>query len=198
MKILLLGPPGSGKGTQAGLLSKKYYIPHISMGGLLRDEVGRDSVTGKKIEKVMNAGRLIPNEIVGDVLKKRLSEEDCKRGFVLDGFPRNLEQAKILDFEFDVAISMELDDDIAVDRMARRRQCKGCGKIFAEGTKCDECRSELYQRDDDKPKAIKQRLKVYHDETRPIIEHYGKKRILKTVDASQSVENVFADITKQL
>ncbi|MBI4018767.1 MAG: adenylate kinase [Candidatus Aenigmarchaeota archaeon] len=199
MKIVLLGPPGSGKGTQASMLSEKYGLPHISMGDLLREEVKNNTDIGKKMKEIMNAGKLVPDELTVGILKQRLSKGDSSKGVVLDGFPRNTRQAEMLNEKFDAAILLELDDRIAIERMSKRRQCRDCGKIYSEGRKkCGACGGELYQRDDDKPAAMEKRLEIYHTETKPLIDYYKKKKILKTIDAMRAVDVVFSDIQKAL
>ena len=198
MKIVILGMAGSGKGTQAPLLSKKYGIPHISMGDLLREEVKNDSAIGKKINEIINAGRLVPDELTVSIIRARLSRGDCSKGFILDGFPRTVTQAEMLGEKFDAAILLELGDAIAVERLSGRRQCRECGKIYSRTGKCGACGGPLYQRDDDKPDVIKKRLEIYNTETTPLIAYYKKKNILKPVDASQAVNAVFADIEKAL
>lgn len=196
MRILFLGPPGSGKGTQAARLSEKLGIPHISAGELLREEVAKNSVTGRNIGGMMNAGKLIPSEIVTGLVKQRLSRNDCSRGFILDGFPRNMEQREMLNVKFGVAISLELEDTLAIARLSGRRQCLDCGKIYnSDASEC-ECGGKLYQRKDDKPDAMRQRLITFHCETRPLIDFYRKEGTLKTVDASKSVDDVFAAVCR--
>ncbi|MBS3054367.1 MAG: adenylate kinase [Candidatus Aenigmarchaeota archaeon] len=198
MKIVLLGMAGSGKGTQASMLSEKYGVPHISMGDLLREEVKSDSPIGQKIKEIINAGRLVPDELTVNILKGRLSRSDCSKGFILDGFPRNVPQAEMLGKKFDAAILLELDDSIAVKRLSGRRQCRECGKIYPQGNKCSACGGPLYQRDDDTPDAIKKRLEIFHNDTKPLIAYYKKEGILKTIDASQAVDAVFSNIRNAL
>ncbi|MBI4014363.1 MAG: adenylate kinase [Candidatus Aenigmarchaeota archaeon] len=198
MRILLLGPPGSGKGTQAAMLSEKFGIPHISAGDLLREEVAKKSATGRNVEAMMNAGKLIPSEIVTEMVRQRLSKNDCSRGFILDGFPRNTEQREMLGVKFDVAVSLELEDTLAIARLSGRRQCLDCGKIYSGDAAECECGGKLYQRKDDKPAAMRERLKIFHRDTRPLIDFYRKEGTLKTVDASKGVDIVFAAICRSI
>ena len=165
---------------------------------LLREEVKNDSAIGKKINEIINAGRLVPDELTVSIIRARLSRGDCSKGFILDGFPRTVTQAEMLGEKFDAAILLELGDAIAVERLSGRRQCRECGKIYSRTGKCGACGGPLYQRDDDKPDVIKKRLEIYHTETTPLIAYYKKKNILKPVDASQAVNAVFADIEKAL
>ncbi|MCD6381521.1 MAG: adenylate kinase [Candidatus Aenigmarchaeota archaeon] len=187
MKLVLLGPPGSGKGTYSSRLAKELGIPHISTGDLLREEVSKGSELGKKAKEYMDKGELVPNEIVLEILKQRLQQPDCEKGFILDGFPRNLEQAKILDeiTEIDKVIYLDVPDEIIIERLSNRRICKKCGAIYNLKTmppkvpgKCDICGGELYQREDDKPEVVKNRLVVYRENTTPLINYYKEKGIL--------------------
>ncbi|MHA1583245.1 MAG: adenylate kinase [Candidatus Baldrarchaeia archaeon] len=212
MRIILLGPPGSGKGTQAKLLSKKYSIPHIAMGDILREEVARKTPLGKKVNVYMSKGELVPDEIVIEVLKKRLQEADCVDGFILDGFPRTLNQAKALDnmlnelnLKIDAVIYIDVPDEEIMKRLSLRRTCKVCGRIYnlhynppKQDGKCDVCGGELIIRDDDKPEVIKNRLKVYNDQTKPLVDYYESHKLLIRINGVDSIDKVFQQIVKEL
>ena len=212
VRIILLGPPGSGKGTQAKLLSKKYSIPHIAMGDILREEVAKKTPLGKKVNVYMSKGELVPDEIVIEVLKKRLQEADCVDGFILDGFPRTLNQAKALDnmlnelnLKIDAVIYIEVPDEEIMKRLSLRRTCKVCGRIYnlhynppKQDGKCDVCGGELIIRDDDKPEVIKNRLKVYNDQTKPLVDYYKSHKLLICINGVDSIDKVFQQIVKEL
>jgi len=212
VRIILLGPPGSGKGTQAKLLSKKYSIPHIAMGDILREEVAKKTPLGKKVNVYMSKGELVPDEIVIEVLKKRLQEADCVDGFILDGFPRTLNQAKALDnmlnelnLKIDAVIYIEVPDEEIMKRLSLRRTCKVCGRIYnlhynppKQDGKCDVCGGELIIRDDDKPEVIKNRLKVYNDQTKPLVDYYKSHKLLIRINGVDSIDKVFQQIVKEL
>lgn len=187
MRLVFLGPPGSGKGTYASRISMVTGWPQISTGDLLREAVKKGTDIGRTAESYMNEGKLVPDEIVLKLLKERLSQSDCKSGFILDGFPRSIEQATKLEgvTGVDLVVNLTISDEGVIQRLSTRRVCRKCGTIYnirnvkpkVEGV-CDKCSGELYQRDDDKPETIRKRLKVYEDLTRPLIEYYEKKRIL--------------------
>ena len=212
VRIILLGPPGSGKGTQAKLLSKKYSIPHIAMGDILREEVAKKTPLGKKVNVYMSKGELVPDEIVIEVLKKRLQEADCVNGFILDGFPRTLNQAKALDnmlnelnLKIDAVIYIEVPDEEIMKRLSLRRTCKVCGRIYnlhynppKQDGKCDVCGGELIIRDDDKPEVIKNRLKVYNDQTKPLVNYYETHKLLIRINGVDPIDKVFQQIVKEL
>jgi len=212
VRIILLGPPGSGKGTQAKLLSKKYSIPHIAMGDILREEVAKKTPLGKKVNVYMSKGELVPDEIVIEVLKKRLQEADCVDGFILDGFPRTLNQAKALDnmlnelnLKIDAVIYIEVPDEEIMKRLSLRRTCKVCGRIYnlhynppKQDGKCDVCGGELIIRDDDKPEVIKNRLKVYNDQTKPLVDYYKSHKLLIRINGVDSIDKVFQQIVEKL
>jgi len=212
VRIILLGPPGSGKGTQAELLSKKYGIPHIAMGDILREEVARGTSLGKKVYVYMSRGELVPDEIVIEVLKERIKKPDCKNGFILDGFPRTLNQAKALDtmldelgFRIDAVVYIDVPDEEIVRRLSLRRTCRVCGRVYnlyynppKQDGKCDVCGGELFIRDDDKPEVIRNRLKVYNEQTRPLVSYYEESKLLVRVDGVNSIDNVFQQIVKKL
>lgn len=212
MRIILLGPPGSGKGTQAKLLSKKYSIPHIAMGDILREEVAKKTPLGKKVNIYMSKGELVPDEIVIEVLKKRLQEADCVNGFILDGFPRTLNQAKALDnmlnelnLKIDAVIYIDVPDEEIMKRLSLRRTCKVCGRIYnlhynppKQDGKCDVCGGELIIRDDDKPEVIKNRLKVYNDQTKPLVNYYETHKLLIRINGVDPIDKVFQQIVEKL
>lgn len=210
MRIILLGPPGSGKGTQAIRLSRDYDLPHISTGDMLREAVSGKDRMAQKIKEIMESGALVPDEIIFSILEKRLKKEDTRKGFVLDGFPRNLEQARELDKilgdagDF-VVFDLVVGEDTVVRRLSKRRVCKKCRVNYhlefqppKIGGKCDECGFSLYQRDDDKPEAIKNRLKVYNKESRPLAEYYKERGSLISINAELDEEQVFASIREKL
>lgn len=212
MNIILLGPPGSGKGTQAEMLSKTYGIPHISTGDILREEVMKGTSLGEKVKVYMNKGELVPDELVIEILKKRLQEPDCKKGFILDGFPRNLRQAKALDIilsdvnlKIDAVVYIDVTDEEIMRRLSLRRTCKVCGRVYnlyynppKYDEKCDICGGELFIRDDDKPEVIERRLKVFNEETKPLIEYYEEKRLLVRISGMSSIDDVFRHIAEKL
>ena len=200
MKMILLGAPGAGKGTQAEIFSGKLGIPTISTGNILRAAVKNGTPTGLKAKAFMDAGKLVPDELVIALLKNRIAEADCKNGFLLDGFPRNAAQAEVLGgiVDIDVALYLETDLDKLADRAANRRVCLKCGYSTsadkAPDGKCKECGEPLVIRDDDKREVVENRLKVYAANTAPLVEYYKAKGVLKTVDGMQSIEAVNAAI----
>ncbi|MBI2075934.1 MAG: adenylate kinase [Candidatus Aenigmarchaeota archaeon] len=202
MNIILLGPQGSGKGTQATLLSGKMQLPKISTGDLLREIAQGKTPLGEKIKSYQSKGLLVPDGIVIEVIKGRIQRKDCKNGFILEGFPRTLMQAEHLGkiTAIDKVVLLKISDAEAVSRLSTRRQCKKCNAIYSlnniEGNKCAKCGSDLYQREDDKPGAIKKRLQLYKKETEPLIKYYGKRIV--EIDGSKPVENVLNDILKKL
>ena len=212
MKIIMLGAPGAGKGTQAKKIAEKYAIPHISTGDIFRANIKNGTELGKKAKEFMDKGQLVPDELTVEILLDRVANDDCKNGYVLDGFPRTIPQADVLDKELtklgdkvDFAINVDVPDENIVRRMSGRRACLKCGATYhiehippkKEGI-CDTCGSELVQRDDDKPETVQNRLKVYHEQTQPLIEYYGKKDILKNVDGTKDMQEVFTDIVNIL
>lgn len=200
MNIILLGPPGVGKGTIASKLSKKMRVPHIATGDMLRENVAKKTELGEKAENYMDRGLLVPDELVIEMIKERLKRKDCKKGFILDGFPRTINQADEISnaAKVDKVINLQASDDIIVKRLSRRRVCSQCGFIYhldfikpnREGF-CDNCSGTLYQREDDKPETVKKRLKVYEKQTEPLIKYYQDKDILVDVDGSGTPEEVF-------
>ena len=210
MRIVLLGAPGAGKGTQAKKLIEKYGIPQISTGDILRKAVADGTPLGKEAKSYMDKGELVPDSVVIGLVKERLSQDDCKKGFILDGFPRNTSQAEILDqvlaemnMPLQLALSVDVDFDILMKRLTGRRTCKQCNQMYniyfsppkKEGV-CDKCGGELYQRDDDKEETIKKRLEVYEAQTAPLIDYYEKKGILRRVNGEGDIEEIFANICK--
>ena len=212
MKIIMLGAPGAGKGTQAKMIAEKYNIPHISTGDIFRANIKEGTPLGKEAKGYMDKGQLVPDELTVRILLDRVASDDCSGGYVLDGFPRTIPQAEVLDSELDklgdkvdFAINVDVPDENIVRRMGGRRACVTCGATYhiehvppkKEGI-CDKCGSELILRDDDKPETVQKRLSVYHEQTQPLIDYYKKAGILKSVDGTQPMEDVFADIIKIL
>jgi len=208
MNIIFLGPPGAGKGTQAKVLVEKYVIPQISTGDMLREHVAKGTELGLKAKEYMEKGQLVPDEIILGMVKERLSQDDAQKGFILDGFPRTVAQAEALDKlleemgkKIEYVLALIVPDEELVTRLTGRRTCKNCGMMYhikfkppkVEG-KCDACGGELYQRPDDNEETVRNRLKVYHEQTAPLIEYYRKKGVLFEVDGNKSIE----EITQQL
>ena len=206
MNIVLLGAPGAGKGTQAQLLVRDYGVAHISTGDLLRAAVKGGTELGVAAKKYMDAGELVPDQLVIDLVKERLAADDAQKGFMLDGFPRNTVQAVTLDTELstmerslDCALLVDVASDVIVKRLSGRRTCRDCGHTGTADEKvCPSCGGEMYQRDDDKPETIKNRLDVYEKNTAPLVEYYRGQGILKIVDGDRPVETVYADVKKAL
>ena len=212
MKIIMLGAPGAGKGTQAKMIADKYSIPHISTGDIFRANIKNGTELGQKAKTYMDQGLLVPDELVVDLIMDRFKEADCANGYVLDGFPRTIPQAEALDKaltaigeKVDFAINVEVPDENIVRRMSGRRACVGCGATYhivhnptkTEGI-CDRCGKELILRDDDKPETVEKRLNVYHEQTQPLIDFYGNKGILKEVDGTVDMQDVFGAIVSIL
>lgn len=212
MKIVMLGAPGAGKGTQAKMIASKYHIPHISTGDIFRANIKEGTELGNKAKGFMDQGLLVPDELVVDLVVDRLTWDDAKEGYVLDGFPRTIPQAEALtkalaekDEVLDHAINIEIPDQNIIERMGGRRACVACGATYhivnippqIEG-KCDKCGAELILRDDDKPETVRKRLEVYHDQTQPLIDYYGNEGVLKEVDGTVDMADVFAAICKIL
>ncbi len=201
LSLVFLGAPGAGKGTQATKICEKYNIPHISTGDILRANIKAGTPLGLQAKAIIDKGQLVPDEVVIGLMKDRLAQEDCQKGYLLDGFPRTIEQAKALDtFEnVSMAINIAVNEDEVVERIAGRRMCT-CGESYHISTykadTCAKCGAKLYQRDDDKPETVKARLEVYNKQTAPLIEYYGNKNILYTVDGSQDINDVYASIVK--
>ena len=205
MNIIFLGPPGAGKGTQAQMICDSLKIPQISTGDILRRAMKEGTETGLKAKSYIDAGKLVPDGVIIDIVKERLAMDDCRGGYILDGFPRTVPQAEALDgfAVIDSVIELDVADQVLVDRLSGRRVCLKCGATYhvsmLEGkTTCDKCGETLIQRDDDKPETVLNRLKVYHEQTAPVSGHYEKKGLLKKVDGAQGLENTFAAIMKAL
>ncbi|MBO4472193.1 MAG: adenylate kinase [Clostridia bacterium] len=204
MKIIFLGAPGSGKGTHATRVKTELGVPHISTGDIFRENIKGGTPLGVLAKSYIDKGALVPDDVVIKIVEDRLSREDCKGGFILDGFPRTIYQAEALKkiADIDVVINLVVDDEAIVKRVAGRRMCR-CGETynvaFLNGADtCAKCGGKLYQRDDDKEETVKSRLEVYHKETAPLIDYYRKECLLKDVDGSQGIEAVYADILKVL
>ena len=212
MKIIMLGAPGAGKGTQAKRIAEKYGIPHISTGDIFRANIKGGTELGMKAKTFMDQGMLVPDEITIGMLMDRIGQEDCINGYVLDGFPRTIPQAESLTKALsergeavDYAVNVDVPDENIINRMSGRRACLNCGATYhivynpskKEGI-CDTCGQQLVLRDDDKPETVKKRLSVYHDQTQPLIDYYKNEGILAEVDGTKDMEEVFQDIVKIL
>ena len=212
MKIIMLGAPGAGKGTQAKKIAAKYGIPHISTGDIFRANIKNGTELGKKAKTYMDQGLLVPDELVVDLVVDRVNQDDCTNGYVLDGFPRTIPQAEALTEalekmgqKVDFAIDVNVPDENIVKRMGGRRACVTCGAtyhmVYAPTKKegiCDTCGGELILRDDDKPETVQKRLNVFHDQTQPLIDYYTSQGILRTVDGTVDIDDVFRAITEFL
>lgn len=203
MRIILLGAPGSGKGTQGDLVTRKYGFPRISTGDLLRAAVQAKSPIGMKAKAVMDSGELVKDDIVNALVKERISEEDCRRGYVLDGFPRTILQGEALESldrdRPEIAVDIRVDEDEVVARLSSRRICGGCGSVFnlredPDAATCEKCGGELIQRSDDRVEVIRERLRVYKEQTEPLIDYYKERDCYFAVDGARVVEAVFADV----
>ncbi len=207
LKLVILGAPGAGKGTQSRNLSAHFGIQQISTGDILREHMRNHTEIGEAIRELMDKGQLVPDELVVDIVKKRIADEDCKKGFILDGFPRNIAQAEILEqiTPQDAVISVVVSDEVIVERMSGRLTCPKCGRMFhnhyyppqTENT-CDDCKVPLTQRADDKASTVRSRLKIYHELTEPIIEYYRKKGILIEVDGLNTVSAITQEILERI
>ena len=212
MKIIMLGAPGAGKGTQAKMIAEKCGIPHISTGDIFRANIKNGTELGAKAKEYMDKGLLVPDELVCDLVVDRIQQADCEKGYVVDGFPRTIPQAEALENalnaieqKLDYAIDIDVPDENIINRMSGRRACVGCGATYhvlfnptkVEG-KCDVCGESLILRDDDKPETVKKRLDVYHTQTQPLIDFYTERKVLVEVDGTQSMDKVFDDIMKIL
>ena len=212
MKIIMLGAPGAGKGTQAKKIAEKYHIPHISTGDIFRANIKNGTELGKKAKTYMDQGLLVPDELTVDLVIDRVGQDGCKDGYILDGFPRTIPQAECLDAalekrgeKVDFAINVEVPDENIVNRMSGRRACVGCGATYhikynptkVDGV-CNACGEKLVLRDDDKPETVQKRLGVYHDQTQPLIDYYTKSGVLKEVDGTVDMEDVFQAIVEIL
>ena len=211
MRLILLGAPGAGKGTQADVVKSKYNIAHISTGDILRANVKQGTELGKLAQGYMTSGKLVPDDVIINMMKARLVEPDCKEGFMLDGFPRTIAQAEALDkmlaelgIALDAVVSLEIDDEVVVSRLTSRRVCKQCGEIYntigkpsrVEGV-CDKCGGEVIQRADDNESTIRNRLSVFHEQTAPLIEFYKKAGILVSVDATAGKDSVLKIVERK-
>lgn len=208
MKVIMLGAPGAGKGTQAIKIADKYGIPHISTGDIFRYNIKNNTELGKKAKTYMDQGKLVPDELTCDLLLDRVAKDDCKNGYILDGYPRTIPQAEVLEKalnekgdSIDFAINVNVPDDNIVNRMSGRRTCPQCGETYhivynapKKEDVCDKCGSALIQRDDDKPETVRKRLAVYHEQTEPLVEYYKNKGKYKEVDGTKSMDDVFSDI----
>jgi len=207
MKLLILGKPGSGKGIQSDKICEKYKTTHISTGDIFREILKKQSPLSKKIKNIINSGKLVSDEITNEIVKNRLSQADCKNRFLLDGFPRNLFQAEFLSQIEDInaVVYLKVNDKEIIKRISSRRVCPNCKAVYniitmppkIEGI-CDNCKTPLIQREDDRPESIKERLDTYNKQTKPLIKYYSKKGLLKEINGEQVVEKVFEDITKLL
>ena len=212
MKIIMLGAPGAGKGTQAKKIAEKYQIPHISTGDIFRSNIKEGTELGMKAKAYKDQGGLVPDELTIGMLMDRIQKDDCKNGYVLDGFPRTIPQAESLtnalnerNQKIDYAVNVDVPDENIVNRMSGRRACLSCGATYhivykpskVEGI-CDVCGDKLVLRDDDKPETVKKRLSVYHDQTQPLIDYYKEAGVLANVDGTQDMEKVFSDIVAVL
>ena len=212
MKIIMLGAPGAGKGTQAKKIAEVCNIPHISTGDIFRANIKNGTELGKKAKEYMDKGLLVPDELVCNLVVDRIQQDDCKDGFILDGFPRTIPQAKALTDALhaigqnkDFAIDVDVPDENIINRMSGRRACVGCGATYhivfnpvkVDGV-CDNCGEKLILRDDDQPETVKKRLNVYHEQTQPLIDYYKEAGILHSVDGTKDMNDVFADILKVL
>jgi adenylate kinase len=212
MYFLLMGPPGAGKGTQAAKLVERFHIPHISTGDMFRAAVKEGTELGKKAKEYMDAGQLVPDEVTIGIVKERLMKPDCKKGFILDGFPRTVTQAEALDqsladmnIKLDRVVNIAVSDSELLERATGRRVCKACG--FTYHCKfnpptcmhiCDKCQGEVFQRDDDKEETVKKRLDVYQSQTKPLIEYYAKQGLYAEINGEQHIDKVFQDICQSL
>ena len=212
MKIIMLGAPGAGKGTQAKMIAAKYHIPHISTGDIFRANIKNGTELGKKAKYYMDTGLLVPDELTCDLVVDRIAQDDCKNGYILDGFPRTIPQAHALDDalakmgeKIDYAIDVEVPDQNIVERMSGRRACSRCGAVYhvifrapeKEGI-CDECGGTLELREDDRPDTVQKRLDVYHEQTQPLIDYYREQGIMKSIDGTLKMDMVFDEITNVL
>ncbi len=203
MRLIVVGGPGAGKGTHAKIISEKYNIPHISTGDIFRENIKNKTELGKKVDDYLKSGKLVPDELTLNIIKDRLGKEDCINGFILDGFPRTVNQADCLNEmienmggKIDYVINFHANDDILVKRMTGRRTCPKCGTVFNMnfnppkiGEICDNCGTKVAKRQDDDEKTVVERIRVYHEQTEPVIDYYTRKRLLKTVDSSKNVEH---------
>ena len=212
MRLVIFGPPGAGKGTQAKMLSEKLGVPHIATGDIFREAVKAGTELGKLAKQYMDRGELVPDEVVIGIVEERLRRPDCSKGFILDGFPRTIKQAEALDemlqrmgVKLDAVVNLEVSEDEVVKRISLRRTCRNCGAIYhlitnppkKEGV-CDKCGGELYQRDDDREETVRSRLRVYRQQTEPLLKFYEQRGLLKNVDGEKPIEEVFKEVLAAL
>ncbi|SVC00146.1 uncharacterized protein METZ01_LOCUS253000, partial [marine metagenome] len=212
VRLLLIGPPGGGKGTQAKFLVENFSIPQISTGDMLRENVQNGSLLGKEAHKFMTGGQLVPDSVILDMVAKRLDERDCSNGYILDGFPRTIPQAEGLDNlldgtnqKLDYVVVMDVPDNLIITRLSNRRSCKECGHVYnlifeppANAGKCNECNEELYLREDDNPATIQERLTVFHQQTEPVIKYYSNQGITKVIDSKGSIDAIRTEILNNI
>ena len=204
MRLILLGPVGCGKGTQAGLISQRYDLPHISTGEIFRTNIKNETELGKIAKQYIDNGDLFPEELTNKLVEDRLAQDDCKKGFILDGYPRNLNQAKALEkmTDIDIALMIDLSEEKIIERLSSRRMCSKCNQptslSWMVDGKCEKCGGEVYTRDDDKPETVKNRLDIYHKQTQPLIDFYTEKGVLESVDGTVDMKDVFAAIVTVL
>ena len=212
MRIIMMGPPGVGKGTEAVILVKHFNIPHISTGNIFRELFHDDTEIGKIAKSYIDRGELVPDDITNEIVHQRLSKDDVKDGFLFDGYPRNIAQAEALDkmleeknWTLDAVINFQATDELIIERISGRRVCKNCGAVYhihnkppkTEGV-CDQCGGQLIQRDDDKQETVLRRLRIYYDQTEPVIGYYKDSGLIVNIDGSQTIEKTNADIMKVL
>ena len=212
LRLLLIGPPGSGKGTQAKYLIDKFFIPQISTGDMLRINVRNKTPLGIEAQKFMKSGKLVPDSIILNMMEKRLAEQDCRNGYILDGFPRTIPQAEGLDKlltdlkqKLDHVLVMDVPDNLIITRLSNRRSCKECGQVYnlifeppKNAGKCNNCNEELYLREDDNPATIQQRLSVYHTQTKPVIKYYSNQGLTKVIDSKGTIDKIRYEIFQSI
>ncbi len=212
MRLVIMGPPGAGKGTQSALISSKYGIPHVSTGDMFREILKRSDDLANRIRKYVESGELVPDELVVEMVRDRICRPDCERGFILDGFPRTVAQAEALDRmlesagkELNAVLYLRVSEEAVVRRLSRRRVCESCGAIYhldynppKRPGVCDRCGGRLIQRDDDQEEVIRERLRVYHEQTEPLINYYGERGLLVEIDGCKEIHEVWEDVQKVL
>jgi adenylate kinase len=212
LNLILLGPPGAGKGTQAELITEKYRIPHISTGDIFRSAIKEDTPLGRQAKGYLDTGKLVPDEIVIGIVKERLQDEDCQSGFLMDGFPRTVSQAIALDAVLEdeaqkitAVINLQVDLEILQARLTGRRICRNCAAVYHIKNKpektsglCDHCGGEVYQRSDDSPETVAKRLQVYQEQTEPLINYYQQKGLLATFDGTRTIAELFGQICRMV
>jgi len=210
MRLLILGAPGAGKGTQAKTLSEMLDVPHISTGDIFRDNIKNHTKLGQKVKEILEEGGLVPDVITNEIAKERLEREDCRKGYILDGYPRTIDQARYLDDllddsdeKLDYVINIESSDECIIDRLSKRRYCPACGRIYhllstppGEEGICDICGAKIIQRADDKEETIRDRLRIYHEQTKPLIDYYKQKGLLVNIDGERKIKPILEDILK--